>query len=475
MVSVYILMNYLDIFVNKKSSEPLYYQLYSQLISLLRGGEIKDGEKLPGKRSAATQLGVSVNTVDMAYQMLAAEGYVEAKERSGFWVCKLQNQLILPEGKFAAPVEVEADNSYMQNYKYSFATGGLNESLFPRKIWARLMRETLNEASKLFSRGHGQGEAELREQIAKYLRAFRGVSCTARQVVVGAGLEVLIGMFARLLPNSVFALEDPGYNKMTRIVSNMGLKWCGVPVDAMGINPDALKRSGADIAYITPSHQYPSGAVMPAPRRGELLNWATQAQRYIIEDDHDSEFRFNGRPLPSLQGLDSAGKVVYAGTFSRSLAQGLRVAYLVLPKSILQLWQAAYKGYSCTVSRLEQHTLAGFIAGGHFARSLNTARNTYRTIRDNLIEALQAVLPVQTYSLENTHTGLYFILRTEKTDAAFAAKRARQRGIEVRALSEYALSENSPKELLQNALVLGYGGLQKEEIPAAAKALAGVL
>ena len=456
-------MDFLDAFLNKEDNNPLYYQLYMRLVEKIRNGEISAGEKLPGKRTAAGQLGVSVNTVDEAYQMLTAEGYVDALPRSGFVVCRLEQVLPPPEKMpipAALPFAPEKDS-----WRFSFATGDLDEDFFPKKTWNRMIREVLSAESGLFSRGEAMGDAVLRRGIAKYLQSWRGVRCTEEQIVVGAGLEVLTSLLVRLLEADCFALENPGYPKVAHILANNGYATVQVEVDDDGMRPDLLAQSGAQVAYLTPSHQYPTGGVMRLARRTELLQWAAQGGHTIIEDDYDSEFRFDGRPLPCLQGLDEGGHVVYAGTFSRSLAPGLRAAYLVLPPHLLARWRATYGDYACTVSRPEQHTLARLMEEGHFARSINRVRGLYRKRRDTLLVQLSQQLADRPWQAENTHTGLYFILRLPGQDALRIAENARKKGLRVYALNEYrAGGTEKDGEKTADALLLGYGGLKEEEI-----------
>lgn len=467
-------MDFLSVFLNKEDNHPLYYQLYSYLVEQIRAGGIPAGEKLPGKRTAAAQLGVSVNTVDEAYQMLAAEGYVDAMPRSGFAVCRLEQVLPPPAQPQAGPPSAPPPQAGA--WRHSFATGDLDAELFPKKTWNRLFREVLANESGLFSRGEPMGDTVLRRAIATYLRGWRGVRCHEDQIAVGAGLEVLTGRLSRLLGAECFALENPGYPKVAHILANNGFHTVPVEVDGDGMRPDLLAQSGAQAAYLTPSHQYPTGGVMRLARRTELLGWAAKGGHTIIEDDYDSEFRFDGRPLPCMQGLDEAGRVVYAGTFSRSLAPGLRAAYLVLPPALLAHWQQTYGDYACTVSRPEQHTLARLMEEGHFARSINRVRGLYRKRRDTLLAELAAQLPPGSWQADNTHTGLYLILRLPGRDAAAIAAKARQNGLWLRALNEYrAAGTEAGGQKTADALVLGYGGLAQEEIAPAVGALISCL
>ena len=350
------------------SGVPLYEQLYRSLAGEMRTGALPAGTRMPGKRRLAAELSVSVNTVDTAYQMLAAEGYLAARERSGFYV---QEYLALPQvgpdarGPSPAPA-VPEPAAPEPPVRYDLSTRGVDPGLFPFRTWARLQKELLYSSPELLTNGDAQGDLALRQALADYLAEYRGVQCGAHQVVVGAGLEYLLGLLAPLLHGTA-AVETPGYPRALQVLENTGMRCCCLPVDEGGLSLDALDRSGAAVCYVTPSHQFPTGVTMPAGRRAELLHWAARrpGQRYIIEDDYDSEFRFDTRPLPSLQGMAGAdGPVVYLSTCSRSLAPGIRIAYMVLPEHLLPAWHAKYRLYSGTVSRFEQQTLARFITGG---------------------------------------------------------------------------------------------------------------
>lgn len=321
------------------SQVPLYEQLYRSLMAELRAGAVPAGTRMPGKRSLAAELSVSINTVDTAYQMLTAEGYLESRPRSGFYVQPNLCQPPLPE-----PVPTQpALAAPAPPVQLDLSTRGVDTGLFPARTWARLQKELLYSSPQLLAPGDAQGDPELRQALAEYLAQYRGVRCGAHQIVVGAGLEYLLGLLAPLLPGPA-AVETPGYPRAKQVLENNGVSCCCLPVDREGMSVQALEDSGAAVCYVTPSHQFPTGVTMPAPRRTELLHWAARGQgrRLIIEDDYDSEFRFDTRPLPSLQGMAGVdGPVVYLSTCSRSLAPGIRIAYMVLPEHLLPAWQRA--------------------------------------------------------------------------------------------------------------------------------------
>ena len=462
-------MVHLTTALDAASDVPLYEQLYRSLAAEMRTGAVPAGTRMPGKRRLAAELSVSVNTVDAAYQMLAAEGYLEAQERSGFYV---QEYLALPESAApAAPPKAEAVPK-QRPIRYDLSTRGVDPGLFPFRTWARLQKELLYSSPELLTHGDAQGDLALRQALAGYLEEYRGVRCGAHQIVVGAGLEYLLGLLAPLLPGPA-AVENPGYPRAKQVLENNGVACCCLPVDADGLSVEALSGSGAAVCYVTPSHQFPTGVTMPAGRRTELLHWASRCpgQRYIIEDDYDSEFRFDTRPLPSLQGMAGAdGPVVYLSTCSRSLAPGIRIAYMVLPRQLLPAWRAKYRIYSGTVSRFEQQTLARFIREGYFTRHLARERVAYKARRDALAASLRAAFAPDELTLTGLHTGLHLLARLKNAppDAALHAV-AKAQGVALSLLSDYDLTGG--EQDFSGTFVLGYGSLSETSFPEAGETL----
>ncbi len=464
-------MFHLTTALDAASGVPLYEQLYESLATEMRRGTLTAGTRMPGKRRLAAELSVSVNTVDTAYQMLAAEGYLAARERSGFYV---QEYLALPTRPEEVPPPVSAapPEAAEPPVRFDLSTRGVDPGLFPFRTWARLQKELLYSSPELLTHGDAQGDWELRQALADYLEEYRGVRCTAEQVVVGAGMEYLLSLLAPLLPGKT-AVENPGYQRAKQVLENNGVACCCLPVDADGLSIEALSRSGAAVCYVTPSHQFPTGATMPAGRRAELLHWASRrpGERYIIEDDYDSEFRFDTRPLPSLQGMAGAdGPVVYLSTCSRSLAPSIRIAYMVLPIQLLPAWRAAYRLYSSPVSRFEQQTLARFINEGYFTRHLARERVAYKARRDALTAALTAAFAPGELPLTGLHTGLHLLahLRNAPPDAALHAA-ARAQGVRLSLLSDYDLTGSARG--LAGTLVLGYGSLADDACPSVGETL----
>lgn len=459
-------MNDITFLPLKEGEEPLYSQLYNQLAGQIRRGSLSPGTRMPGKRSLAQRLGLSVNTVDTAYQMLVAEGYLESRPRSGFFVQQVEQLLEVPRQQ-AAPVPTPPPKP-----RFDCSTGSVDTDLFPFRTWGRIQRDLLYQSPQLLHHGPRQGDENLRQAVLEYLEAYRGVKCSLRQLVIGAGVEYLLGLVGGLLKGKTAAIENPGYSRPGIILENNGVSCRAVEIDGSGLRVDLLEKSGADLCYITPSHHFPTGVTMPVGRRSQLLRWAmARPGRYILEDDYDAEFRFQLRPLPSLQGMGGpGGPVIYLFTFSKTLAPSIRIAGMVLPLSLVEEYEKMYGAYSNTVSRFEQQTLAQFIQRGHFTRHLARMRSLYKARLGHLVSELENAFGPGRLVLRGQHTGLHLLVTLPggPSEEELVA-RAGAAGIRLSGLSQYYLTgrENCPP----STVVLGYASLGDEDIPALAAAL----
>ncbi len=442
-------------------STPLYEQLYRRIRADIESGVLPAGEKLPSKRSLSAHLKVSVVTVEGAYGQLLAEGYLRSEPKRGFFVAALEPALApappAPLREKTAPPPADAP-------RYDFATNAVDAARFPFATWAKLMRQVLTkEDSGLLSAIHPQGVPALRAAIVDYLREFRGIDAHPDQVVVGAGSEYLTGILFQLLGREGgYAVENPGYRKFGRILSRQGALICPIPLDEQGLRVDALTWSGARVVHVTPSHHFPLGTVMPVTRRRELLAWAAAGEeRYIIEDDYDSEFRFSGRPIPALQSLDTGERVVYLNTFAKSLAPSLRIGYMVLPPHLAERYRREFLLYSSTVPSFEQYTLARFLEGGHFERHIARMRVEYRDRKAALTACVKELgFPAK---LSGADAGLHMLLTLENgMGEGELVERAAAEGVAVYPLSAYWLTP--PPEELPPTLIMGYARLEAEDI-----------
>ena len=444
------------------SSRPLYEQLYLQLRRDIESGALRSGEKLPSKRALSAHLKVSVVTVEGAYGQLLAEGYIRSEPKRGFYV----SQMEAPPSAPAAPASPAPEPAAGEAPPplYDFSTNAVDTSRFPFSTWAKLMRQVLSAGdSRLLAALPPQGVPELREAIVRYLHDFRGISASPEQVVVGAGSEYLTSLLFQLLGREGgYAVEDPGYPKVWRLLSHQGALVCPIPLDEGGLRVDALRWSGARVAHVTPSHHFPLGIVMPIARRRELLAWAAERpDRYIIEDDYDSEFRFSGRPIPALQSLDQEGRVVYLNTFAKSLAPSLRIGYMVLPPALAERFRRDFLFYSSTVPSFEQYTLARFLEGGHFERHIARMRVEYRE-RKAVLTACVRELGIPG-TLSGADAGLHMLLRVENGMAEEElTARAHEQGVAVHPLSAYHLAP--PPQDAPATLVMGYARLSAAEL-----------
>lgn len=445
----------------KGSAEPLYKQLYDYIKSEIVCGNLNAGEKLPSKRRLASYIKVSQNTVETAYEQLSAEGYIKSVPKSGFYVCRLEG--VMPTNhQDSAPLTESRGDEQSSRYKYDFETNTVDTTLFPFATWARISKEIMQNRG-LLKTAHPQGDFCLRESIARYLHEFRGVNCLPEQIIIGAGTEYLVGLIIQILGrNNAYAVENPGYFKTYKILkcNNADVELVGLDEEGMSVRQ--LEDVGSNIVYVTPSHHFPLGVIMPVNRRMQLLKWANKDEdRYIIEDDYDSEFRFTGRPIPALQGLDD-NKVIYISTFSKSIAPSIRISYMVLPPKLLDRYRNNFLFYSSTVSRFEQYTLYRFIKDGHFERHLNRMRNLYRARKDMLTEQIRKQLGNQ-IELIGENAGLHLLLKMNGTmKEKVLIDRAAKAGVKLYGLSEYYIQpvENMPEDIV----ILGYANFSLDQI-----------
>lgn len=450
--------------LDKNHDKPLYEQLYLNLKEAIIHKQIATGTKLPSKRQLADFLNISQTTIELAYGQLLAEGYIISKARIGYFVEEIDE---LPYIEKTIPSALSKP-SPVESYTYDFSPGKIDEDGFPFKVWRKYAKDLLDESSKqLLQIGHRQGEQELREQIARYLYESRRIQCSVDQIVIGSGTEHLLPMILRLFQDdSKLALENPGYSAIPR--NHLQNRAIPIQVDEDGLVVEELEKSEAELVYITPSHQFPTGAVLSATRRTQLLKWASQnPSRYIIEDDYDSEFRYIGKPIPALQGLDQNDKVIYMSTFTKSLMPSLRVAYFVLPLSLVPKYQEIFSYYSATVPRFDQHLLANFMRDGHFSKHLNRMRKLYRKKHDKLITVLSKHYP--TIHVTGDVAGMHVLISVPSTLCESELKaRARQASINIYPLSNYLLT---PISYDHPTFLLGFGGIPLDKLEEAVHAL----
>lgn len=387
--------------LDKSNSEPLYVQIYTRIKEDIEAGAIKADEKLPSKRNFAQNLGVSVITVENAYNQLAAEGYIRSVPQKGYFAEKLSANFI---------AEKSAEQSRLPSVSQSSDD---ENKLFPFTIWAKLMREELsNNQVSLLKKPSFEGVYELRAAISHHLKQFRNITAAPEQIIIGAGSEYLYMLMNILFGNNyVFAVEEPGYSKIAEIYANYGIKCERIPVQSDGIDIDFLKKINANIIHISPSHHFPTGVITSVGKRYSLLEWASgSSDRFIIEDDYDSEFRLAGKPIPSMYSIDVMDKVIYMNTFSKSLATSIRISYMVLPPKFLRKYKEKLGFCSCPVSTFEQYALARFIDEGYFEKHINRMRVHYKKCRSELFARMKKFDIFRNSVISGEDSGLHCIV-----------------------------------------------------------------
>ena len=450
----------------------LYEHLYKQIKTDILEGTLTPDEKLPSKRTLAEHLNISTITVENAYNQLMAEGYIYSKPKSGFFVSHItsaQNEFSHADVQFPETDPARPQTSYFAD----FVSNSTAKQSFPFNMWSKLMRKTMSEnVDKLMIHSPSVGVWELRREIAKYLLQFRGMNVSPEQIVIGAGTEYLYGIIIQLLGRQkIYAVENPGYQKIKKIYSSNDVSCIHLPLDKQGVSISALEQSQAQVLHISPSHHFPTGIVTPIARRYELLSWASKASdRYIIEDDYDSEFRFLGKPIPSLQSIDAMEKVIYINTFSKSLSSTIRISYMVLPKHLMERYNQELNFYACTVSNFDQYTLASFLAEGHFEKHINRMKNFYRSQRDLIMDCIKKHPKYSRVKIAEENSGLHFLLHVDTTlSDEELVKKAEKNTIHISCLSQYVY--HPEEHSIPHTLLLNYSGIPSEIIPRAIELL----
>lgn len=459
----------LEMTPNLNNEEPLYLQLYNYIKVEIQNGKIRAQSKLPSQRSLAKHLQISRNTVDAAYQQLLAEGYVISRARDGLYVVDLEKGYFQGGPHHFEPQLATQQKQDRPAIKYNFNYGDINLKDFPFKIWRKLSMQSLDEEqAHLLLYGDPQGELELRNYMTSYLYESRGVQCSAEQIVIGAGLQYLLGIVCNLIGrNELFAMEDPGYYRVRYLFKDNGIKVKPIPLDEHGIHIDPLRNNNIKAVYVTPSHQFPLGTVMPISRRLALLEWAKEEDAYIIEDDYDGEFRYAGKPIPALQGLDSSDRVIYMGTFSKSLIPAIKLSYMILPRKLMDLFHQNHY-YVQTVSRLHQHTLQLFIESGHWERHLNKTRNSYKRRYEALLKSIQQTFG-ENGKIYGASSGLHILLEpNNKMTEEELIDTAKMAGVKVYPTSIFYAN---PLVVQPAKVLLGFANLAEDEIDKGIKLL----
>ncbi|WP_411681423.1 PLP-dependent aminotransferase family protein [Clostridium thailandense] len=457
--------------LNYKEKTPLYIQIYKYIKDEILSGKIPSKSKLPSIRSLAKDLKLSKNTIESAYEQLIAEGYVKSKNRSGLYVERLDNEFNYSKSINLNSYKEKVNNIYEPIVRYDFSSGQIDLNSFPYTKFKKILENCVNEYSKeLLLYGDHKGDYCLRHEISKYIHHSRGVTCSPNQIVISSGTQQSLTLLAHILSNihTSIAFEEPSYLGAKAVFKHFNFNITPINLEIDGIDIESLYKSISQIVYVTPSHQYPYGMVMPISKRLKLLQWAEEKDGLIIEDDYDGEFRYKGRPIPSLQGLDKINRVIYLGSFSKSLMPSMRISYLVLPEALLDIYEKQYKIYEQPVPRLLQKSLEIFMKEGHWEKHLRKLRVLYKKKQEILISSITEHL-AKSVTIIGSDSGLHILLKVNtKMSEQELVDKALKAGIKVNPTLVNWI--NPPTNSLP-VIFIGFAGIEIEDITNAIKDL----
>jgi GntR family transcriptional regulator/MocR family aminotransferase len=457
--------------LNDKEKIPLYMQIYKYIKDEILSGNIPSQTKLPSIRSLAKDLKLSKNTIESAYEQLIAEGYLKSKNRSGLYVEKLENGFNNLKNNRLNSYKEESNEDYEPIIKYDFSSGQIDLTSFPYTHFRKILGRCVDAYSKeLLLYGDHKGDYGLRDEISKYIHHSRGVTCSPTQIIISSGTQQSLTLLAHILANIhlCIAFEEPSYLGAKAVFKHFNFNITPINLEVDGIDIKSLNESTSKIVYVTPSHQYPYGMVMPISKRLKLLQWAEEKDGIIIEDDYDGEFRYKGKPIPSLQGLDEIGRVVYLGSFSKSLMPSMRISYLVLTETLLNIYESQYKIYEQPVSRLLQKCLEIFMKEGYWEKHLRKSRVLYKKKQEILISSITKYLG-KNVTIIGSDSGLHVLLKVNtKMNEQKLIKKALKAGVKVNPTS---VNWINPSINSLPVIFIGFAGIKIGDIPNAIKTL----
>lgn len=456
-------MNEVLIQVKKELSTPLYMQIYQQLKSKIINGEVEPNTRLPSIRDLAQSLGISRNTVTLAYDQLLDEGYITSRVRSGYYVQQMDTELLhtMPEIR---KTDWKKEEEKLTQYEFDFTWNKIDQHSFPLTVWRRLVNRCFREeVEELFHYGDPQGELGLRREIAAYLKQSRGVNCSEDQIIIGSHSQYLLTLACQMigLNQQTVAFENPGYYAAREVLKLLNFKVKSIPVKEDGIDINLLQQSKASFVYVTPSHQIPLGVIMPVSKRLELLEWAVKNGCYIFEDDVNSEFRYTGEPIPALKHFDQHDRVIYMGTFFKSLLPSIRLNYMVLPRELLDIYHKDYSIYQQTTSKTLQKTVELFMKEGHWIKHVRRMRKIYKKKYDWMVHYLKLYFGDHIRLLGDA-AGHHVVIQV-KGNGKDWLRLAEKNGVKVDSLALF-LDKSFESTNDKNIFLLTFSALTEEEI-----------
>ncbi|WP_338955642.1 PLP-dependent aminotransferase family protein [Fusobacterium nucleatum] len=448
--------------LDNKSKIPLYIQIYNEIKKLIQTKILDANEKLPSKKDFMDYYNISQNTIQNALYLLLEEGYISSIERKGYFVSDIENLIV-------HNVKIENKRQYKEKKKihYDFSYSGVDSKSLAKTIFKRITKDVYDEENEdLLFQGHIQGDLLLRKSICEYLSQSRGFKVEAEQLIISSGTEYLFYIIFKLFNNKIYGLENPCHKMFKELFLTNDVSFKAISLDESGIMIEDLKKYNINIAYVTPSHQFPTGVIMGISRRTELLNWANENPNcYIVEDDYDSEFKYTGRPILALKATDVNDKVIYLGSFSKSISPAIRVSYLVLPKALLNIYQKKLPYFICPVPTLNQKILYKFIKDGYFVKHINKMRTLYKKKREYLVNTIKinsSKILDKEISIQGADAGLHLVIKlNKKINEKMFLKECLENSLQLYSLEEYYLEEIYNET---SSFLLGYANLANKEI-----------
>jgi GntR family transcriptional regulator/MocR family aminotransferase len=446
--------------LNRDQGEFLYSELYNHIKSEIESGSIALHTRLPSIRQLAQYLTISKNTVEAAYQQLVLEGYVESRRRQGYYVLPIDELEITSSPITAAPQRP----STLQSFRYNFDYGDIEVDRFPIRAWKNCLIDALSmyPQQEILGYGNKQGDYDLRSEIAAYVYQSRGVICQPDQIIISSGTQHSIDLICRLLQlrGQHIGVENPGYQRVRTVLEDHGCSLTPIRLEEDGLCIDELSGSDAKVAYVTPSHQFPMGMILPIQKRNQLLSWAEHNDALIIEDDYDSEFRYVGQPIPSLKALDSRDRVIYMGTFSKSFLPAARLSYVVLPASTMKPIQDRLQSYNQSVSPIIQKAVYLFMHRGHFAKHIRKMRRIYQSKHRALIHAIIQYMGNRVEVIGH-QSGLHILLDVKGRNSTELIQQAGHYSVGIYTPRAHWLD---PDTCPASYVMLGFGGIHEDQM-----------
>ncbi|KJS87039.1 MAG: hypothetical protein JM58_05930 [Peptococcaceae bacterium BICA1-8] len=446
----------------KDSKNPIYLQLYEYIKEEIAAGRIEYQTKLPSIRQLAIYLKISRTTIEATYHQLMVEGYINSRPKAGYFVNNINN--IINVVKIDNAKEEANSNTPNKEVEYDFRNDYIDRESFDFNLWRKYLNKALLENNQRYlTYGSHQGELELRVELAKYVHQSRGVVCSPEQVIIGSGGQPLLNILCGILKTHYKSIgfEEPGFKQARHIFKDHLFEIIPIKLDDDGVNVDFLAQSKAKIVYVSPSHQFPMGSIMSISKRVQLLNWAHANNTLIIEDDYDSELRYSGRPIPSLQGLSEGSHVIYLGTFSKILLPSIRISFMILPPNILSTYQTEKKKYNQTSSQIEQIALSLFMREGMLEKHIRKLRKIYARKNQLLIETIERTMGDKV-KVMGTETGLHILLELNSSYSPVEITLLAEKvGVKVTPLANYFIGDSENKNPL---VLLSYSGIPMEHI-----------